>query len=581
MEKPLLLLYHAELGDLRPPISFRFPEPRGNEKIHILNGMSLGKNWKMSKLDFIGEGRLVSFRNYSVNTDTTFYSEISEECLCLRIQTLNESFNGFHHLKHLWQEDECIIFWNIQQSLNSYLLPGEHMHFDLFIRLDQILKFKHIETVKGLLDKRPMSSDPGMFHRCKLSPESTTFLCNMMEELERHPSPDTERFNNLCDSLLFNCLGENVPSDLKNKNNNVGNREYKNTIWENSHVLAGELDELSRTELFESVISFKNILCELKLRWKNKETIAASLRSMVRKSCSPYQELLGTSFIQIAYLFELIYQEKLLEEKDEPLITKAIEIACLRSFEFRIPNFNDMELFTKWSGKPYNFPAVGNESLYEIYAMIGITNAEDLINENTERGNKLLTEQLKEAFGYMSFKEFNREHDSHKPIEIIQLYGKLLEYFSDTLEIEKDGLGKSQIIKELDAAFDNNDILVLLQIEIEYLVHDTYDLNDYDQERLKWYFIAILNEYQEYDKLLSDMEINQSFYELHKYYELGGDLKKFEMWTDVQVNLLEHESCKLSNYISNFAAGINRETSMVLVYDILNIDSYRGKLPTI
>lgn len=566
MEKPALILHHDQKGTNRRTLPHHKCEPSSDVHIHILKRGEPGEQWQMTKFDIAGHGRLMSYRNYIVAEATTFISEISEETICLRIQIYNESYNGFGWDKMLWRESDCFLFWHKDEPLESHLTVGNHMQLDLYMRKEHLVKFKELGLIQTLLDEEDMDHRHRQFHWCYESSEMDMHIFNVMQELGDNKPIAVERFNNLCDSLLSMCIGAEMQTAPSVGTTAIETPHYKMFLSEWQFQFLSQLDILDRTELIDSVCWFRQAVGEFEKNWSREEELAFSLWNAVYEKCEAAQLSLGLSFIKIAYIFDFNIDKEIFDLNDRNCLRDAIEKACVLSFEFRNPNYSDRELYTKWTKEPY----------------LGYVSRKD----------KLLPDpkyrELEDSFsnGVLLHKtgfEFDvSDHlDSEKPIEVLSIYRSLMEHLSDTFTIEEHGIVNNEISNDLDVAFETNDVVTLLVLELEHLATDTQSLANYDDEKLKWFYVVLESIYQDFYQLYAAMEVDPHYLELRKYHEFGDDLEKLMKWAGEQERMLAYECGKLMAQVASLGKNTSRDKMIGFAHIMLGMPSYRGIFPTI
>lgn len=193
-------------------------------------------------------------------------------------------------------------------------------------------------------------------------------------------------------------------------------------------------------------------------------------------------------------------------KKNKKLLKKAIVRFCETSFELSMPRIEDITFFAKWSGKPYNSRPINGDLMSELLSIFLHPDAPELTpSDGTSRGNKLFFEQITEAFGFKNMSDLSPEWEESKCIEVTELYQKLLFQFADTQTFGKDGgILRSDIIRELDIAYRENNFITLLQIEAENFGMDSGFLKEQSDEKLKWLVAALRIEKDNYQVILQE-----------------------------------------------------------------------------
>lgn len=101
---------------------------------------------------------------------------------------------------------------------------------------------------------------------------------------------------------------------------------------------------------------------------------------------------------------------------------------------------------------------------------------------------------------------------NNKPQVLVELYHKLMQNLSDELTITDEGeIKKSDIIRILDHAYDSNDPIQLLLIEIEYFSHDVNYVKMQGEDKIRYWIIALEDRSKELHKQMEMLEKDRLF----------------------------------------------------------------------
>ncbi|MCT1523657.1 hypothetical protein [Sphingobacterium hotanense] len=542
MEKTALSLYHGEKERLRSPITFHFPEPDSGDRIHVQKGGDSGEGWQSASLDASGIGRYLSYRTYKITQSTTFTSEISEPVVALRIQIVGEAYCRYGEAEifpTLWKEDECRLFWQGGHKLENHLLPGEHVQLDLFLRREHLEPLSGRTVIRNILKEDSLATDGLPVFVADSQVES--FLGTMLEEIDTR-SPTVERFHYLCDCLILMCLGEKVevlPPESAVTGERDGAQEEgpdpvktpKEYVFPpaQKEVLLS-LDGQERRQLIRKFGSLRRKVEKQENLWKTEDQLSRTIDKIVTRIKQTHSERLADTYMDIARFLATAHGRELLAENQRTLLRRAVIRACKQAFENRMPSFSEAEFYTKWSGRPYVSRPFGMDVFADLLSMIlspgapGFSGADD-----TPKGRMLFEEKIRETFGFRHMSDFTGETANDKPWEVVNLYEYLMERLSDTLDLREDkGLERSDIVRMLDNAYERNDLLGLVRIEITHFADELGYLEQQDEGKLKWFILALRDDLDYFQERLEELRGSPAYSDLQLFNRSGSHMEKFK-----------------------------------------------------
>lgn len=567
MNKNSLLFSHTAQDENDSIIRGLFPEPDPDGPVILSRGGSSGKGWKKVLLGATGTGRYLSYRTYDIKDATWFTSEVSEPIICLSIRWgcgSNMRLSADHPSCYI-DNTRNFLFWQGNCAVEQQLEAGEHAHLDIFIRPDNLSHLKRYPIINQLIEQTDMPPNGNLIELNIIQDERLdTLMYEVVKEIDKYP-PTVERFNYLCDSLLLFAIGENV-TIVPPENTAAQSlpKEPKKYIPKPSEK--EKLDILNRMDRHTLLMQYRNLYEKVVDRQKLKEleiSINGVIKEQATKLWGEKKSLLTGMYLGAAKLFAITHDKKESTPEEKTLLRKAIVKASDLSFALEKPSPVEMAFYMEWS-KCFSAPQqLDGQQLIDLLSMVLPNNNIDFTVDSTRRGQNLLAEQLKEAFGLKSMTDIMRVKAEDKPKEIADLYKKLTEHCIDTLELDdKTGVKRSDVVRELDSAYEFNDFISLLHLEIEQLCIQPGYVEKQDDERLRWLIVALMSAEQECEDFFEDINVNPDYAELRLFHALGNNMTKYKKEVQKQVDRSKIEGITLTNELEKVV--LNNSRTLVL-----------------
>lgn len=457
--------------------------------------------WQCSSLGISGIGKYLSYRQYSISEPTTFTIEPSEPVVYLGILVGTGTFpegegNRDGPMGLRWDR----IFWLGERPIEFTLPEGEHYYLDLFVRPESLSHLSDRGQIMDLLE-HPLSASRGDSGgmACGVNEETDSFLGEMLEELDMGKTT-AERFGYLCDCLILKYLGEHVevtPPEKREENDaqartqreNV-KRKYVPSMTERSILDPMVLEDRQGLEK-RYHRTYKNLI-KLKGKWRMQESRNRELRTIRSGLQDQFAGGRAELHMKVARFLAKAHRKGGLDSRTATLVRRGIVRACDIAFGLRPPSGTEMDFYSQWTSRP---PHLGAMDLGSPADFLSFMFPEGAIDSEPDldpvRGTNLLIEQVRETFGFGHMSDFTGRTAGDRPIEVVETYKRLTERFVDTLRADGEGITRSNIIRELDAAYENDDLVSLLQIEVENLGGDPGFLVGMDDARLKLTIIPL------------------------------------------------------------------------------------------
>lgn len=581
MENSMLSCYHREKGSLRPPIPFNFPEPEPGSKVHITKIADSGEGWWTTCLSASGIGRLFCFRRYRVTQPVTFLSETSEPAICLRLYAGEGSslrYRGVNEDLKLGFRDNRL-FWQGDRVIENQKVPNVHTLVELYFRPECLLHLGNKHLVRDLINQSLSESSGSLDNYVfNCSEELDVFLRKMLGEIDLD-NISTKRFEYLCDSLLLMCLGENIEvqsrqnaeNELAAEKQKVMERRYEPSPSEKQILV--EFEGIPRTELLAHVSSLHRKLETLRKRvtleqgiWREAKRVADGIRKL------PLERLANVYMEAAYFLADWIKMRKTKGIKE--LLKLAIIKACEDTFELKLATPDEMQFYMRWSRKPYVATTGDTGKLIDLLTGVlppGAVNFD--IRDGDLRNSNLLIEQIGESLKFNKPYDFTSEAAKDKPKEVVELYQILMEHFCQTLEMRDGTLRRSKIVRELDAAYEYNDLVALLQVEAEYFAGDAEYIGLQDDEKLVWLIVALRFGTEDHSLWLQEMKEDRVYHDLQRFHRLGNDMDKFSSFIRKNAEGVEEAAKELAYIIDDIRSFPTEGKVVVLAEFILSSDS--------
>jgi len=166
--------------------------------------------------------------------------------------------------------------------------------------------------------------------------------------------------------------------------------------------------------------------------------------------------------------------------------------------------------------------------------------------------------------------EIKGETAKDKPKEVVELYQALMEHFCDTLDLGKAGdIQRSDIVRELDAAYQENNLLTLLQIEAENLAGDPDYIGRQADDRLRWLIVGLRSDRDNYREMLEEMEESPAYDNLQRFHRLGDDREKFRRHLKRNLKKMIPVSDEFSSLLADITDRPSAGKAMMLAESLL------------
>ncbi|WON95065.1 hypothetical protein [Sphingobacterium sp. UGAL515B_05] len=219
-----------------------------------------------------------------------------------------------------------------------------------------------------------------------------------------------------------------------------------------------------------------------------------------------------------------------LSEHEEQTLAQAIITVCDQSFELCEPRGDQLEFYTRYTQQPY----VGDLGMQEFGWILNMFVPDldlplEKLDESRESG-AILNQYLQDRFDFIPLSHFAQKGEKDKPRKVVELYHTLMQQMTDELTIRETGdIKKSDLIRILDYAYQQNDLIMLLMFEIEHLTgQESYVKSQKFNKISAW--VMVLEEAVEkfYDQSYSGKQEKIVDNLVLIYMQSGNDIKAVE-----------------------------------------------------
>lgn len=585
MEKSALSIYHGQKGKPGPPIVFYFPEPELQDRISLTKESDAGKGWQTASMGAVGIGRYFSYRQYKISEPTTFVSEPSEAVVCLRMHVGGGSFFGYGGKSPSVSLDfrDNRLFWQGDRKTENKLMLDEHTLVELYFRPECLAHLVGIPVVGDIIDLSlaepfgPM--DQYVF---VASGELDSFLLEFLDEID-YKRPTVERFHYLCDCLILMCLGETVdvlpPKGTAVAEEVDGTEHAPKTVEvPNGYVVSpsereilSALEGLGRQELLRKFWKLHRKVQKLENKWTSEDKLSRDIEKTVARVQQRQKDRLAIIYMKMARFLAARHSMEMLTQNQRTLVKRAVIRACKRAFDNRLPSLSEAEFYAKWSGRPYISQSFGMDAFADLLSMFLPPEAPGFSGvDNTSKGKMLFDEKIRENFGFRHMSDLTGKTAEDKPKEVVELYKYLMGHFSETLTLRDDsGLERSDVVRMLDNAYEYDDLLGMLQIEISYLADKPGYVDRQDDERVRWFILALEFNLDYFEEMLEELHESPGYADLQLFNRLGQDMKRFKKALAERTSSFGETTDKLAKELRSVSADPTVENTIALAKMIL------------
>ncbi|NJI74073.1 hypothetical protein HCX49_12760 [Sphingobacterium kitahiroshimense] len=464
----------------------------------------------LSIFSFYGKDLSMRMTTCASESEKKLYSTPDEPVVTFHLQMMDDHFSRFSDdpNQSLWMADQTRLFWQNKETVIYELPDGICNHLDLFFRPDHFLEMADRYPILREMAMEVKTSPSGNldFFVSQSNDDVDDLVDQLLDELQDY-AVSTQRFQHLIECLLLRCMGvivivEPIPDDAISADDYYlldesthGSQSHPNP----SYFYTEELQKLVDSLQMLTEVEVKNKFYEERLAYFDHKKNTAACQKLMDKIKSRYPLIMGDTidivadfYFAIAECLDKQYKKYPLDDQEMKIVTEAIAFVCDQSFQLRLPSPVCLELYHKWTKKSY----YQNMDLDKISALLAKVISENDLNvpklDGSPESKAIFSEYMKEQFGLKPISNFMDEGEKDKPKEVTELYQTLIQNLPDEFTITDDGgIKKSDLIRILDFAYDLNDVIPMLLVEIEHFSKDVQYVDKQTFEKIYWWLLAM------------------------------------------------------------------------------------------
>ncbi|MDR2270386.1 MAG: hypothetical protein LBF27_05705 [Sphingobacterium sp.] len=455
-----------------------------------------------------------------------FHIQVSGDCLA-RVGNRQEESR--------YTKGQCRLFWQNDHTLEYILIPTESDHFDLYIRPGHLLDMADRYPVlrEFAMAVATSSSSDIQFFIDRIDQQLLDSIDEILREVKNYQVSD-QRFTHLCECLLLQWL--DIPVEVEGQPTGAVKRTFDSAFAhleddvfseeQNSHLWT-IARYYNRNQLIDNFYEAKQEYLRLKQDRAESKALEKEVKACYHRVMGESADLLAEAYFWIAQQLDEQKERFSLTEGEKQTLAEAIITVCDRSFELRTPSADQLELYTSYTGQPY----AGDLGLQEFGRILNriVPNLDlppDKLDESKE-GGAIMDQYLQDRLGFTPLSHFTEKGEMDKPPKVVELYHTLMQRMTDELMITDTGdIKKSDLIRILDHAYQQNDVIMLLLFEIDHLT----DQEDYVKSQKfnkisAW--LMVLDEANEkwYDQSYSSKQDELFGHLKHVYMRSGNEME--------------------------------------------------------
>lgn len=458
----------------------------------------------------------------------TFHIQLSADCLTRFVNEQNQS---------CYNELECRLFWQSDLSL-AYLLPQtESDYLELYIRPSHFLDMADRYPIFRELAREVTTANQSSldFVVGNVDQQLGDFIDTVFNEIRYYQVSDL-RFTHLCECLLLQSMGISVhvdplPNDAVKRPYDSAFAHLEDDVFseEQNNFLKITSRCYNREQLIEKFYEVKQEYLEDKAYRNRISAINRDVKACYDEVMGDSADLLAETYFWMAQQLDEHKNKFSLTEEENQTLTEAIITVCDQAFELCRPNAAQLEFYTGYTRQPY-MSALGMQEFGQLLNMV-IPNMDlplDKLDDSRE-SEAILGQYLRDRLGFLPLSHMTEKGEGDKPKKVVELYHTLMHHMTDEFTItDTSDIRKSDLIRILDHAYEQNDVIMLLLSEIEQLTDQEEYVKSQKFNKICAWIIALeeVLEYR-YNQPKSEQDALTT-YLVHVYMAEGNDKKAVE-----------------------------------------------------
>lgn len=431
----------------------------------------------------------------------TIYSIPAEPVVTFHIQVSNECSARFDGSKRQveYSPHQSRLFWQNHQTLVYDPAPEDSIYFNLFIRPSY---FKEMACRYPVLAEMAIATATTSYSELDVfvdtvDSDTLDFIGDILREVRRY-QVSHQRFTHLCECLLLQSMKipvvvEPLPIDAIERTPRSAFLDLEGYVFTEKQKWSLEsLQCYSRDQLIAHFKEVKQEYLDNKRREVEYKALMEDVRTCYYKVMGDAVDQLADAYYWMARQLDEQAKKFTLTEDEKFILKEGIITVCYQSFELRRPNEEQLEFYTRYTGQPY----VDDLSMREFGGLLNrfIPDMElplDKLDDSREAG-AIVAEYLQDRLGFKPLSHFVEKGEKDKPQKVVELYHTLIQKLVDEFTISDVGeIKKSDLIRVLDHAYEQNDLLLLLLVEVEQLTDEDSYIECQSFEKISLWVMAI------------------------------------------------------------------------------------------
>ncbi len=430
--------------------------------------------------ELYGRNITARFSNCLIEDEKKIYAIPAQPVVTFRIELSADCLTHLVKEQHQSRCDELQfqLFWQNEHALEYVLPPTEPDYLELYIRPSHFLNMadRHPIFRELAIEVATESQSSLDFFIGIVDQQVLNFIDTMFHEVTIYQVSD-QRLTHLCECLMLQGMGisvdvEPLPKDavkrpydsaFVNLEDDVFSEEQNNSLKIISRCY-------SRNQLIDKFYEFKQEYLELEADRIRHRALEQAVQACYHKVMGDSANLLAEAYFWMAQQLDEHKKRFKLSENEEQTLAQAIITVCDQSFELCEPSGDQLEFYTRYTQQPY----VGDLGMQEFGRILNMLVPDmdlplEKLDESRESG-AILGQYLHDRLGFTPLPHFTEKGEEDKPLKVVELYHTLVQRMTDELTITETGdIKKSDLIRILDHAYQQNDLNMLLMFEIEHL----------------------------------------------------------------------------------------------------------------
>jgi len=484
-----------------------------------------------------GDNITARFSSCFLGDELPVYSIPAQPVVTLHVQVSDNSLIRFanRQTQNLYTERQCRLFWQ-NGNPQEYVIPAaESDHFTLFFRPSYFLHMAdRYPILRKLADQVASSSQDGLdFLVGEVDKSQLNFIDDILREVKNY-QVSNERFSYLCECLLLQCM--NVPVNVEPRPTGSVKRTFDSAFADladdifsedQRSRLGGIVRYYHRNQLIDKFYEFKQEYLELKADRIRHRELEQAIQACYHEVMGDSADLLAETYFWMAQQLHEHKKRFTLSEHEEQTLAQAIITVCDQCFELCEPNGDQLEFYTGYTRRPF----VGDLGMQEFGQILNMFVPDmDLPLEKLDGSREsgaILDQYLQDRLGFKPLSHFTEKGEEDKPPKVVELYHTLMQRMTDEFTItDTCDIKKSDLIRILDHAYQQNDLIMLLLFEIDHMTHQMSYVKSQKFNKISAWVMALEEAIENwYDEPYSNKQEKLFDSLMNVYMQSGHDMK--------------------------------------------------------